>query len=109
MARQIRIYRESIELVRISREAVEALPGGHAYLADQLKRASSSVVLNFAEGFGRRTLKERRRFFDIATGSAHEVMAALDVGEALGIIEPATRDRGVDKASHIAAMLRRFR
>ncbi|MBI2091385.1 MAG: four helix bundle protein [Deltaproteobacteria bacterium] len=34
------------------------------YLSDQFKRATSSVVLNIAEGNGRLSPKERRRFFN---------------------------------------------
>ena len=54
-------------------------PKGNGYLADQLRRAIASVVLNISEGYGRGTLQERRRFFDIATGSAFEVASIFDI------------------------------
>ena len=54
-------------------------PKGSGYLADQLRRAIASVVLNISEGYGRGTLQERRRFFDIATGSAFEVASIFDI------------------------------
>ena len=54
------------------------------YLRDQLLRASSSVVLNIAEGSGKITPKDRRKFFAIALGSLRESCAALEVsGKAL--------------------------
>ena len=67
-------------------QLIDSWPSGSGYLVDQLKRALSSVILNIAEGNGRRSLKERRRFFDIAIGSATEVSSIFDVAIAYGYI-----------------------
>jgi len=72
-------------LQEIARE-LKTWPRGYAYLADQLKRSSSSILLNLAEGNNRRSIKERRRFFEIAKASAAEVAATLDVAGIFGII-----------------------
>ena len=48
-------------------------------IVDQLDRASISVVLNIAEGNGRRTGQARAKFFDDARGSGTECAACLDV------------------------------
>ena len=48
-------------------------------LRDQLKRASSSVVLNLAEGRGKRTKADRERFFTMAFGSIREMQAIADL------------------------------
>jgi four helix bundle protein len=47
------------------------------YLQDQLLRASSSVVLNLAEGSAKRTAPEQRRFYNIALASLRECEAIL--------------------------------
>lgn len=47
-------------------------------VCDQLDRASLSVLLNTAEGNGRRATQQRARFFDDARGSATECAACLD-------------------------------
>ena len=70
---ETRIYRTSLELVVLCRAVLEALPPGYAFLADQLRRASASVLLNFAEGCGKSTRRDRRKFFTIAKGSAYEI------------------------------------
>ena len=47
------------------------------FLQDQFDRALLSVVLNLAEGTGKPTAKDRRKFFYIALGSFREVQALL--------------------------------
>jgi len=59
--------------------AIGLLPKGHAVLRDQLERASLSSVLNLAEGAGRRSRRDKGRFYTIARGSAMESLALLDV------------------------------
>ncbi|XZE42739.1 four helix bundle protein [Pirellulaceae bacterium SH467] len=44
-----------------------------------VKRCSCSILLNIAEGNGKRSLKDRARFLDIARGSALECAAIRDV------------------------------
>ena len=47
------------------------------HLRDQLLRASSSVVLNLAEGRGKPSLRDQLRFFHIAMGSPRESQGIL--------------------------------
>lgn len=103
------IYQRSLELVRLVHTVVSELPPGYAFLADQLRRAASSVALNFSEGYGKSTPGDQRRFFRIARGSAYEVAAALDVGQCFGAVGPELHARGKDLCDHLAAMLTRFR
>ncbi len=51
------------------------------HLKDQLLRAASSVVLNLAEGSGKRTFKDKRRFYDIAFGSLRECQAIIELSD----------------------------
>ena len=52
---------------------------------DHLDRASLSVLLNTAEGNGKRQRPIRARFFDDARGSAKECAACLDALVAKGV------------------------
>lgn len=54
-------------------------PKGNNCLADQLKRALSSSLLNLVEGNQRRSTKERKRFFEISKASLGEAAAVLDL------------------------------
>jgi four helix bundle protein len=51
------------------------------FMYDQLRRASSSVALNLAEGSGKRTPADRRRFYSIAFGSLRECSALIELEE----------------------------
>src|SRR5262245_51134914 len=49
------------------------------YIKDQLSRAALSIVLNLAEGSGKPSIKEKRRFYAISLGSMRETQAILQV------------------------------
>jgi len=51
------------------------------HLKDQLQRAASSIALNLAEGSGKRTPADQKRFYQIAFGSLRECQAVLDLAE----------------------------
>ena len=76
------VVRELAPLVQVIREQDRAL-------ADQLKRAAQSVVLNIAEGRGNDAGNARARF-STACGSAKEVRAALGVASDWGYIQAST-------------------
>lgn len=48
-------------------------------MQDQFLRASSSIGLNLAEGSGKRTPADQRRFYGIAFGSLKECQAILEL------------------------------
>jgi len=50
-------------------------------LYEQLQRASASVALNLAEGAGKRTAPEQKRFYGIALGSLRECEAIIELEE----------------------------
>ncbi len=104
-----RIYQRAMELVTLCHRVLNDLPVGYGFLGDQLKRAACSVPLNFAEGCGKGTLKEQRRFFRIARGSACEVAAIFDVAHTMGVMRDVDHAVGKDICDHLARMLTRFR
>jgi len=48
-------------------------------LTDQIKRATSSIILNIAEGSSKTTDKDTRLYINRSLGSLNEVVACLDV------------------------------
>jgi len=106
--RNTRIYGRSLDVVSQCQALASCLPRGAGYLADQVRRAASSIVLNFAEGCGKRSRAERQRYFDSAKASAYEVAAVADVATRLGFLDETQHASLVDGCDHLAAMLTRF-
>ena len=75
---KLRAYQEALRFAAWVEPVIEKLPGKLA-ARDQLDRASTSIVLNIAEGNGKRSHPDRCRYLDIARGSALECAACLDV------------------------------
>jgi four helix bundle protein len=104
-----RIYQQALELASLSQSVMGGFPRGYGYLADQLRRATSSVVLNFAEGYGKQTKADQRRFFIIARGSACEVAAVFDLAYRFELIGEEQYGIGRELCDHLARMLTQFR
>lgn len=103
------VYNVSIEFVELANRIANVMPTGHAYLADQLRRASTSIALNIAEGAGEFARNEKARFYRMARRSATECAAILDVARSVCVPPSADdiafREKGRDLLSRIVAML----
>ena len=66
-------------------------------LGDQLRRASTSIPLNLAEGTGKFD-KDARRFYAIARGSALECADIIDSFKVLGFLNGVAYDQASDLA-----------
>lgn len=74
-------YEVSLEVIRALRALVPVIEIQDRDLADQMKRAGSSVVLNLAEGM-RSAKGNRQKHYSLAHGSANEVRAAIQAAQA---------------------------
>jgi four helix bundle protein len=102
---RLEVYRVSLEFVAGAQRMISSITKGHVHLADQLHRASTSIVLNIAEGAGEFSRKEKARFYRMALRSATECAGVLDLFRCL---ELAPEDRitgGKEFLGRIVAML----
>ncbi|NND28878.1 MAG: four helix bundle protein [Myxococcales bacterium] len=83
---KMNVYDRARGVVRELAPLVHSIREHDRSLADQLKRAAQSVVLNIAEARGNDPGNARARF-STACGSAKEVRAALNVASDWGYIE----------------------
>ena len=102
------VFRMAIEYVAWVVTVSLRLKGDNRHAQDQWLRASQSIPLNIAEGNGKTTSADRRRFFEIARGSALECAAIQDVVEVLGILEAGENRQHKKELDRIAAMRRRL-
>jgi len=103
--RKLDVYQLSVRFLPIAVQLAHALPSGYGSFADQLRRASLSVPLNIAEGSGKTTAPDQRRFYAIARGSAMECGAIVDACLALGFIEASAERRAIEMLDAIVRML----
>ena len=75
---RLRVSEVAIGLARDAAALARSFRGPGAFArGDQLVRCTTSIVSNIAEGCGRGTVREFRRFLLIARGSAQEALAQL--------------------------------
>ena len=84
----------SLQLIESLASVVPLIAREDRDLANQLRRAASSVSLNLAEG-SRSKGGNKQKHFAIAHGSANEVKAALQVALAWGWLRDATHPLAV--------------
>jgi four helix bundle protein len=101
---KLAVYQEAIAFVAWLGPLLEGLARA-GEIKDQLDRASSSIPLNIAEGNGKYSMKDRCRSFDIATGSALECAAGLDVLVAKGKLTAEQIEPGKERLRRIVKML----
>jgi len=95
---RLRVWHTALSLV----ELVHRQPLGHAELRDQAQRASISSALNLAEGAAHDGAAKKRHY-RLARGSAIEVVAAYELGAAIG--EKVPVDAVMALGGEIAAVL----
>lgn len=108
---RLKVYQEALRFVTWIGPIIEDLPAKLS-ARDQLDRASTSIVLNLAEGNGKRSHPDRCRYFDIARGSTVECAACLDVLERRGNLDAESVATGkailLEIVSMTAGLIARF-
>jgi four helix bundle protein len=91
-------YKVAKELAR----RVHEVHIGDAELRDQATRAAKSAFLGLCEGLPSDASGIRRRHFDIANNSLHELVGAVDLAEAIGAL-------GADATGELLALATRLK
>ena len=75
---ELEIYKLSYELALKIHERTKSFPEEERYdLTGQIRRASKSIPTNIAEGYGRYSKEEFKRFLKIGLGSCNEMQVHL--------------------------------
>ena len=102
------VYHLALDFLVFANGVIEGLPRGRSHLADQFTRASTSIVLNLAEGAGKLSKPDKRRYYLTARGSATESAALLDVCVRLKLLDEAAQKAGKDMVVRVVSMLIRL-
>ena len=94
--------RFSIEIYHITSE----FPVSEQYgITNQLRRASSSIPANIAEGYGRESVKNYIQFLKTARGSLNETETFLYIAFGLKYLNKITLDELISKTTEPGKML----
>jgi four helix bundle protein len=81
---------------------------GHGDLADQLRRASTSIVCNLVEGAGEYAPREKARFYRLSKRSATECAALVEIYRRLSIVDDEVAVQARSTLLRIVSMLVRL-
>lgn len=106
MYQDLRVWHKSIELVKEIYFLTEKLPSKENYvLSDQMRRAAISIPSNVAEGNGRSTRAEYKRFVEIARGSQYELQTQLYICVELNYLTKVDTEKANELITEVGKML----
>ncbi len=104
--RQLDVWKKSHELTLEVYRLTASFPTQERYgLTSQLQRAAASIGANLAEGCGRETAADFKRFVQMATESACEVEYDLVLAHDLSLINDGTHDSLNAEINEVKRML----
>jgi len=102
---KLRVYQYAIEFAGNADKIARVLRKRRKDLAEQLERASSSIVLNIAEGAGEYSGPEKKRFYRMAKRSGTECAGILQLSRQTQCIDEDTYIRNRELLLGIVRML----
>jgi len=104
--REIICWQKAIELVKSIYKITSDFPQSEQFgLTSQLRRAAISIPSNIAEGFGRGSNKEFKRFLDISRGSLFELQTQILIAKELEFINKETYDKIFEQSREVERIL----
>lgn len=104
--KNLRVWVKGMELAQECHQQTRSFPAEERFgLANQMRRASYSIPSNIAEGCGRGTDRDFRRFLRMAYGSACELETQARLAIAIGIATDTQMIGIIDGSTNIRRML----
>jgi four helix bundle protein len=86
--RDLLIWQRGMDLTRTVYQGTGKMPREEIFgLTSQMRRASSSIPMNIAEGYGKHTRPEYLRGLRLAMGSLCELSTAYEIATSLNLIK----------------------
>jgi four helix bundle protein len=108
--RELKIYHKALKLSSRIYHLTCRFPSSEAFsLANQLRRAAYSIVLNIAEGAGSDSTKEFIMYLGHSVKSGFEVAAGLDIARELDFIDQEEYRALLNDTNEVTVMIKSFR
>jgi four helix bundle protein len=108
--KNLKFWQRAMDMAQMVFELTKDFPQEERYgLTSQLRRAAVSVPSNIAEGAGRGTNADFKRFLDIANASLNEVETQLLLAERFGLTKKENIEKICIEVDQIQKMIYSFR
>ncbi len=105
--RDLLVWQKAMDLAVLCYSLTRAFPKEEAFgLTSQLRRSSSSVAANIAEGHGRENSGSFVQFLRVAQGSLKETETHLLLSQRVGLLPTAQATEAMKTCDEIGKMLR---
>ena len=85
---ELTVWKQAYEMTLSIYGVTREFPKDETYgLVSQMRRASTSIIANIAEGYGKKHLKEYIQFISISIGSCNELEVYLCLSKDLGYLK----------------------
>ena len=107
--RRLKIWERGMEIVKKTYLLSKQLPAEERFgLVSQITRAAVSIPSNIAEGSSRTSDKDKKRFVEIALGSAFELETQLLIIRDLELANPVDTDKLIERLHEEQRMINSF-
>jgi four helix bundle protein len=104
--RDLMVWQKSMNLVTEVYTVTRSFPSDEIYtLTSQLRRCAVSIPSNIAEGYGRNSTSDYKRFLQIAVGSIFELQTQIEIAVNLKYLSSETFGNLCNAAKEIELML----
>lgn len=105
--RDLLVWQQAVELAVACYETTNAFPTRETYgMTSQIRRASTSIPANIAEGNGRENTGAYIQFLRIAQGSLKELETHVIVAQRVGLLSKNAAENLLRRMEEIGKMLR---
>ncbi|MGC4038192.1 MAG: four helix bundle protein [Chitinophagaceae bacterium] len=104
--RDLIVWQKAMQLVTDIYKSTKSFPSDELYgLTSQLRRCAVSIPSNIAEGYGRNSTGDYKRFLQIAAGSVFELQTQVEIALNLSYINKENFDILFNLAKEVELML----
>lgn len=105
--RKLRVWQAASALTTFMYRATGQFPSIERFaLVTQMRTAALSIAANIAEGAGRGSKKDSKRFLQMAYGSASELVSHCAIAAELGYLSSEHREETGRQLDNVSRMLR---
>ena len=104
--RDLHVWKAAIELTVACYAETKKFPTSETYgLTSQIRRSSTSVAANIAEGYGRDNTGYYVQFLRVAQGSLKELETHFTIAKRIGYLESSEEEMLLKRSEQIGKML----